>query len=89
MKIPAKYYRIAEKTGIARRTFETRVNKGMDIETACTKPSMKKPIFTLEELKIAENNGISLRTARERYYYGWSKEECITRPIDTRKGNRK
>lgn len=48
----------------------------------------RKSIFTKEELQIAERNGISIRTVKQRHVYGWSKEDCITRPVDKTKGNR-
>lgn len=82
---------IAEKHGICRKTFVTRIRKGWSHEKAATTKVMDKKeqarlsyaarqttVFTKEQLKRMRENGVAYGTAWRRVrIHGWSPEEAI------------
>ncbi|PFE90292.1 hypothetical protein CN325_27500 [Bacillus thuringiensis] len=77
-----KWLRIALENGVKKKTFLTRVYKGMSPEEAAKKP-VKKLRATMEDMvNLAEENGISYSTFSKRVLKGgWSPQRAATTPI--------
>ncbi len=77
-----KRLRIALENGVKKKTFLTRVYKGMPSEEAAKKP-VKKLRATMEDMvNLAEENGISYSTFSKRILKGgWSPQRAATTPI--------
>lgn len=85
-----KWLELAEKNGITKNTFLSRVQRGMDPQEAATLPpnSFRRektwsiPGFGLtnEQVKTAKKNGITEACMSTRLNYGWSVEEAMLVP---------
>jgi hypothetical protein len=76
----------AKENGISYITLYMRVeNYGWDLEQAITTPTKGRfgnntPIFTKEELSIAESNGVTYSALANRMRRGWDKQAALTKP---------
>lgn len=81
------------KAVVCRRTFSSRIHRGMTPEQAALTPKItredvgkRQRTYTDEQLAIAKSNGISKAVLSQRINsYKWTIEKAITTPVMSRK----